>query len=334
MAAPARPSRVRVAAPATCANLGPGFDAAGLALDWWDTLDVTVRPGPPSFHASGMQAEQLNERPPGARDNLVLASMRALADEAGAALPGVGLELVKGFPLGRGFGSSAAAIALGVLAARALIAPDLPDDTVVRLAARIEGHPDNVAPCLLGGATIALAAGADGAAGAAGADGAAGAAAAPGGDRVVVHRLRPHPALAAVVLVAAAPLSTVAARRALPAQVPFSVAARTAGRAALLAPAITGAFGLLLDATEDVLHQPVRLALDEVAARAVAGLRARGHAAVLSGAGPSVLVLTPAEAAAEALAAAEAVLDGAAGWEARPVALSRTGAIDSVEAWP
>jgi homoserine kinase len=304
----AAPARVRVAAPATSANLGPGFDAAGLALDWWDTLEVTVRPGPPTFHATGAQADRLAGGP----DNLVLASMRALADEAGADLPGVHLELVKGFPLGRGFGSSGAAIALGVLAARALVAPGLPDRAVVDLAARIEGHPDNVAPCLLGGATIALAA----------------------GGRLTVHRLRPAAGLAAVALVAAAPLSTAAARRALPAEVPFAVAARTAGRAALLAPALTGAFGLLMEATEDVLHQPVRLALDEVAARAVAGLRAGGHAAVLSGAGPSVLVLTPAAAKAEALAAAEAVLDGAAGWSVRPVELSARGAIDTVEAGP
>ena len=299
------PTRVRVAAPATSANLGPGFDAAGLALDWWDTLEVTVRPGPPSFSATGMQADQLSV----GTDNLVLASMRALADAAGTTLPGVHLELVKGFPLGRGFGSSAAAIALGVLAARELVAPDLPNEAVVDLAARLEGHPDNVVPCLLGGATVALAA-----------DG-----------YVTVHQAMPDPGLAAVVLVAALPLSTEAARRALPETVPFALAAGTAGRAALLVPALTGAFDLLLPATDDQLHQPVRLALDEVSSAALSGLRARGHAAVLSGAGPSLLVLTPAAAAAEALACAAELLAGAEGWMARQVGLTPVGAFGTVE---
>jgi homoserine kinase len=300
------PSFVRIAAPATSANLGPGFDAAGLALDWWDTLEVTVRPGAPSFNATGMQAEQLR----GGGDNLVLASMRALAGAVGADLPGVHLELVKGFPLGRGFGSSAAAIALGLLAARELVAPELPDEAVIDFAAKVEGHPDNVVPCLLGGATLALV---------------------DGSGHVTVHRAEPHPGLAAVVLVAASPLSTEAARRALPAEVPFALAARTAGRAALLLPAITGAFDLLMQATDDQLHQPVRLALDKVAGAALAGLRAAGHAAVLSGAGPSLLVLTPAGATGAVLACASELLAGAEGWVAREVGLAPTGALGTVE---
>src|SRR5919108_6160847 len=113
---------VRVRAPATSANLGPAFDAVGLALDWWDELEATPAPAD-AVQVSGEQAELLPTGP----DNLVAVAMRRLAEAAGARLPPLHLSLVKGFPLGRGFGSSAAAVVLGLLAARELLAPHLPD---------------------------------------------------------------------------------------------------------------------------------------------------------------------------------------------------------------
>jgi len=110
------PMPVRVRAPATSANLGPAFDAAGIALDWWDELEV--RPAPAdAIQVSGEQAELLPTGP----DNLVAVAMRRLADEAGVVLPPLHLSVVKGFPLGRGFGSSAAAVVLGLTAARRLL---------------------------------------------------------------------------------------------------------------------------------------------------------------------------------------------------------------------
>jgi homoserine kinase len=302
----ARVTRVRVAAPATSGNLGPAFDAAGLALDWWDTLEAQVTGGPTSIHVTGSEAELLPVGP----ENLLRRAMSALAGEVGAALPPLHLRVVKGFPLGRGFGSSAAAVALGLLAARALLAPELPDAAVLALAAELEGHPDNVAPCLAGGATLCWRE--------------------PG--RVAVAALPLHPELAAVALVAADPLATRAARAALPRTVAFELAARTAGRAALLAPALGGAFELLLPATEDGLHQPARLALDARARHALEALRERGHAAFLSGAGPSVLVLCHRSALAGVLDEAGRVLDGAEGWRARALELARSGAFATVDA--
>jgi homoserine kinase len=292
---------VRVRAPATSANLGPGFDAAGLALDWWDTLEVHPAPST-SIRVSGEQAEVI----PVGRGNLVLRAMRRLAAEVGGDLPPLHLSLVKGFPLGRGFGSSAAAVALGLLAARALLAPELSLGEVLALATELEGHPDNVAPCLEGGATLCWSE--------------AGA---------VRSRAVPvHPELAAVALVAPEPMSTVKARRLLPAQVRFAAAARSVGRAALLPLALGGDFDLLLPATEDVLHQPTRLAGAPRAARMLELLRGKGQAAFLSGAGPSLLLLCTRSTLAHARVDAEEALaaSGAEGWQVRNIDLARIGA--------
>jgi homoserine kinase len=294
-------ARVLVQAPATSANLGPGFDTAGLALDWWDALEATVEAeGPGEFRVTGEAAEQIQTGP----GNPVRRAMERLAEVAGAALPPLRLALVKGFPLGRGFGSSAAAVALGLLAARELLAAGVPDDELLGLATSLEGHPDNAAACLAGGATLSWL----------------------DGGTARSRRLQVHPDLVAVALTAPEALATTEARRLLPAQVPFVVAARTAGRSALLAAALTGDLDLLLAATEDELHQPARLAHLPATAALIGRLRDRGHAAVLSGAGPSVLVLSPRGALASAEAdAAEAAAD-LGGWRLRPVEVARHGA--------
>jgi homoserine kinase len=297
-------ARVTVRAPATSANLGPAFDAAGLALDWWDELAAT--PGPAdAIQVSGEQAELLPTGP----DSLVAVAMRRLAAEAGTHLPPLHLSLVKGFPLGRGFGSSAAAVVLGLLAARELVAPDLPDADLLALACELEGHPDNVAPCLHGGATVAWIE-----------------------DGRPRQRAAPlHPDLVAVALVAPAPMPTTEARRLLPERVPFQTAAHTAGRAALLPLALAGDAELLLPATEDLLHQPQRLARMPDAARLLGLLRDRGHAAFVSGAGPSLLVLCRRPAAPGAVADAGGALRTAAadGWRVVQLELARTGALAS-----
>jgi homoserine kinase len=292
---------VRVVAPATSANLGPGFDAAGLALDWWDTLEVWSAPLT-SVRIGGEQAEVITT----GEDNLVLRAMRRLAATLGTDLPSVHLDLVKGFPLGRGFGSSAAAVALGLLAARALLAPDLPDAVLLGLAAELDGHPDNAAPCMAGGATLCWGE----------------------GGSVRSRPIPVHADLVALALVAREPMATAEARRLLPAEVPFAVAARTAGRAALLAPALGGDFDLLLPATEDELHQPARLAAAPASGRVLQALRDRGQAAFVSGAGPSLLVLCARSAQAAARADAEDALKiaGADGWRVRPLELARIGA--------
>jgi homoserine kinase len=295
---------VRVRAPATSANLGPAFDAAGLAIDWWDELEA--RPGPvDAIQVSGEQAELL----PTGQDNLVAVAMRRLAAEAGRSLPPLHLSLVKGFPLGRGFGSSAAAVVLGLLAARELLGLDLPDADLLALACELEGHPDNAAPCLHGGATVAWME-----------------------DGRPRQRAAPlDPDLVALALVAPTPMPTVEARRLLPERVPFQTAVRTAGRAALLPLALAGDAELLLPATEDLLHQPQRLARTPAAARLLGLLRDRGHAAFVSGAGPSLLVLCPRTAAPGAVADAGEALGtaGADGWRLKQLELARAGALAS-----
>ena len=295
-----RPIHVR--APATSANLGPAFDAAGIALDWWDELEV--RPAPvDGIQLSGEQAELL----PTGRDNLIRVAMRRLAEAAGTPLPPLHLSVVKGFPLGRGFGSSAAAVVLGLVAARRLVAPDLPEAELLALACELEGHPDNATPCLHGGATLAWIE-----------DG-----------RPRRRALPVHPDLVAVALVAPEPMATSEARRLLPERVPFAVAAHTGARAAMLALALAGDHELLLPATEDLLHQPERLAHAPDGAKLLERLRSAGHAAFVSGAGPSLLVLCPRPAAAGVVADAEEALaaGGAEGWSVRPLELAPHGAL-------
>ena len=294
---------ILVRAPATSANLGPAFDAAGVALDWWDELEV--RPAPvDAVQLSGEQAELL----PTGRDNLVRVAMRRLAEAAGATLPPLHLSVVKGFPLGRGFGSSAAAVVLGLVAARRLVAPDLPETELLALASELEGHPDNATPCLWGGATLAW----------------------TEQDRPRWRALPVHPDLVAVALVAPEPMATSEARRLLPERVPFAVAAHTGARSAMLPLALAGDHELLLPATEDLLHQPERLANNPDGAKLLERLRSAGHAAFVSGAGPSLLVLClrPAAAGVVADAGAAQAADGAEGWRVRPLELARRGALD------
>jgi homoserine kinase len=293
---------IHVRAPATSANLGPAFDAAGVALDWWDELEA--RPAPADgTQISGEQAELLPTGP----DNLVRVAMRRLAEAAGVALPPLHLTVVKGFPLGRGFGSSAAAVVLGLVAARELVAPTFPEAELLALACELEGHPDNATACLRGGATLAWVE-----------DGR--------------PRWRPvplHPDLVALALVAPEPMATSEARRLLPERVPFAVAAHTGARSAMLALALAGDAELLLPATEDLLHQPQRLAHTPDGAKLLEALRSAGHAAFVSGAGPSLLVLCPRPAAPGALADAEEALaaTGAQGWQLRRLELARHGAL-------
>jgi homoserine kinase len=262
--------QVTVRVPATSANLGPGFDSFGLALSLHDTVRARVLPDGVEVQVTGVGSDTVER---GER-HLVIRAMRRAFAAMGAQPPGIGISCGNEVPQGFGLGSSAAAIVAGLLAARALAGPAraaaLPDDEVRRLASDIEGHPDNVAACLAGGLTIAW-------------DTAAG---------LKVARLAPLPDLAPVLCVPAVPLATETARKALPAQIPHADAAANSARAALLIAALTGRPDLLLDGTEDFLHQPYRAAAMPATAALIARLREAGIAAVVSGAGPSVLALT------------------------------------------
>jgi homoserine kinase len=261
---------VTVRAPATSANLGPGFDALGLALTLHDTVRARVLPSGLDVQVSGAGAADV----PRGEGHLVIRAMRAAFTLAGAQPPGLQIMCGNEVPQGFGLGSSAAAIVAGLLAARALAgergSAALPDDALLALACELEGHPDNVAACLLGGLTISWLT----------------------ADGPSVVRLSPLPGLAPVLCVPAVPLATESARKVLPAVVPHGEAAANSARSALLIAALTGRPELLLAGTEDFLHQPYRAAAMPATATLVARLRAAGVAAVVSGAGPAVLALT------------------------------------------
>lgn len=260
--------RVRVQVPATAGNLGPGFDALGLALGVADELDVrAVAAADVGIEIEGEGADTL----PRDESHLVVRALREALDHVGASQVGLAIHATNRIPHGRGLGSSAAAVVAGLWAARGLIAePEaLSAEVVLDLATRFEGHPDNAAPAILGGATVAW-------------QDAEGAHASP---------LVMSEEIETAVLIPRSVLPTTQARSVLPAQVPHGDAAFNAGRAALLVNALAGRPEDLFAATEDRLHQGYRAEVMSAAPAMIEHLRARGLAAVVSGAGPSVLVL-------------------------------------------
>jgi homoserine kinase len=325
---------VRVRVPATSANLGPGFDALGLALALHDEIEARVIPSGLTLDVSGEGASEVADA---GEKHLVVRAMRAAFDDlAHAGLvsgqpPGLALRCLNRIPHGRGLGSSAAAIVAGVLAARALAGAGTAADAALPLASDLEGHPDNVAPCLYGGLTIAWLS--DGAA----VDGTAGTGAmAAGCSRVSAIRLEPLPGITPVAIIAPGQVSTELARGLLPGKVPHADAACNAGRAALLVAALTARPQALLDATEDRLHQDYRAPAMPATHGLVRRLRAAGIPAVVSGAGPSVLAFltdggTDADDGSTRRAIAAARLDSTVreagiGWHVSPLDVERQGA--------
>lgn len=314
-----RAAHVRVRVPATSANLGPGFDALGLALGLHDELDVRA------LATSGVRVEVEGEgagEVPDDETHLVVRALRAALDHVGAPQTGLHLVCRNAVPHGRGLGSSAAAVVAGVMAARGLVSEPgaLDDDVALALATELEGHPDNAAPALLGGLTVAWSQD-------------AGAGGQPGAVRAA--RLPVHRDVAPVAIVPPGHLSTHAARGVLPAQVPHADAAWQAGRSALLVEALGRRPDLLLDATGDRLHQGYRRAVMPASLALVDALRAQGVAAVVSGAGPTVLVLARrlADGTTDADAAVAAAFGGVmAGWRVLPLPVDAAGASVTVMA--
>ncbi len=261
---------VGVRAPATSANLGPGFDSFGLALDLWDVVEAQVTSGGVHVDVSGEGAGRL----PLDESHLVLKAMRAAFETCGVEQPALRLTCRNAIPQGRGLGSSAAAIVSGLRLADALLGGEVMSvDEMLALAMTLEGHPDNVAGCLLGSLTIAWVT--------------------HDGPRAV--RLDVQSDIRPVILVPSAELSTDLARTLLPSRVPHSAASANAGRAGLLVAALTTLPELLFEATQDALHQEYRRPAMPESLGLVDSLRASGVAAVVSGAGPGVLVLETSE---------------------------------------
>jgi homoserine kinase len=302
---PLRVVRVRVSA--TSANLGPGFDALGLALARYDEVEAEVTEAGLAIEVSGEGAEAAGA----GEQHLVVRAMRAAFELSGGQPPGLALRCVNTIPQGRGLGSSAGAVVAGLLAARALAGVTSSEGEVLGLAARLEGHPDNAAACLAGGLTIAWAGSAQGSADA-------------GGPRAV--RLEPLPEIRPVLCVPATSLATTAARQALPETIPHRDAAANAGRSALLVAALTKHPDLLFDATEDLLHEPYRRPLMPASGELIARLRAAGVAAVLSGAGPSVLALTVAGHDPGPEEVDSIAMQTGNPWHVTPLAIDRQGA--------
>jgi homoserine kinase len=296
-------SAVAVRVPATSANLGPGFDSLGLALGLYDTITARLGGGKVAVHVSGEGAGEL----PTDEQHLIAATMLATFDQLGGRPDGIELSCANAIPQARGMGSSSAAIVAGIMLAGHLFygGSVLPDDAaVIRRAAEIEGHPDNVAPCVLGGFTIAW----------------SGGTASQGGAQAL--RLADANGVLPVIFVPAHRGYTAHARAALPATVPLTDAAFNAARTALLVRALTGTPELLFAATEDRLHQGYRAAAMPDTAALVAGLRGNGIAAVVSGAGPSVLALVPDDK--RLVAAAQRLCPD--GWHARSLPVAAEGA--------
>ncbi|HEX7835557.1 MAG TPA: homoserine kinase [Pseudolysinimonas sp.] len=260
---------VLVKVPATTANLGPGFDTLGLALSLYDELTVTVRAEPGAVvHVEGVGEGEV----PTDESNLVVRSIAYTFAAYGIDLPGLELVARNSIPHGRGMGSSGAAIVSGIMAAKGLLEGIVEIDAqgLLQLATALEGHPDNVAPALFGGLTIAWMT--------------------PEGPRhkkLIVHRgVSPMVAVPVESI-----MSTALARSLQPESVPHEDAVFNVSRSALLIAALLQSPELLLAATEDKLHQSYRASAMPETDALIQVLRAEGLAAVVSGAGPSILVL-------------------------------------------
>ncbi|GEK80986.1 homoserine kinase [Agrococcus baldri] len=301
--------RVRVRVPATSANLGPGFDTLGLALNVHDELEVEAVASGVRVDVTGVGEPGSELAVPADERNLVARSLLHVFDRVGIVPPGVVISASNSIPHGRGMGSSGAAIVAGVLAAKGLLegVVDVSDDDVLRYATELEGHPDNVAPAIFGGLTIAWVDETG-----------------PRQKQLAVHR-----GVSVLVAVPEATMSTKLARSLQPEAVPHADAVFNVSRSALLVASLTQSPELLLDATEDRLHQSYRASAMPQTSELVGQLRAAGHAAVVSGAGPSVLVLAADPAARlEAAAIVEARPEG---WTARLLAVDiRGGTVEAI----
>ena len=259
---------VTVQVPATSANLGPGFDTLGLALSLYDHLDVSVRTEPGvtvEVHGVGEGDVPTDET------NLVVRAIAHTFAAYGQEMPGLNVIAHNVIPHGRGMGSSGAAIVSGIMAAKGLLEGivDIDANALLSLATEMEEQPDNVAPALFGGLTIAWVT----------PDG-------PMYKKLIVHR-----GVSPVVFVPELVMSTALARSLQPELVPHEDAVFNLSRSALLIAALIQSPELLLAATEDKLHQNYRFTAMPETNRLITLLRERGFAAVVSGAGPSILVL-------------------------------------------
>ena len=262
---------ITIRIPATSANLGPGFDCLGLALDLWNETVVTLAiEYTVQVNGEGKEKLSLGE------NNLIIRSAQNLAEHVGKRLPPFHVDCINRIPLSSGLGSSAAAKLTGLLGANSLLGRPLSRDEILDLATEMEGHPDNVAPALLGGLVVSS----------------------MDNGKVVTHKIDVGTVHASPIqLTVVLPdfhISTKQARAALPRQVSMKDAVHNISRAVLVTEAIrNGDLELLGKAMNDTLHEPYRLSLIPGAQQAMdAGKEAGAAAVALSGAGPSLIAFS------------------------------------------
>ena len=265
---------VRVVVPASSANLGSGFDSAGLALSMFDEIEAsfTDKPGV----QVDVDGEGRNSLP---RDENHLIARVMLKTFANLSMPVQGLYLrcINRIPHGRGLGSSAAAISAAVVAARALAGTQgtrMDDQGALELASSLEGHPDNVAACLYGGFTVSWI---------------------DENSLARAVKIKAHESIIPVVMIPRFEVDTEQARALLPSHVPHRDASYNISRSALLVHAMTSDPDYLFEATSDRIHQEYRRPSMQSASALVTSLRMKNHAAYISGSGPTVCVLTNSE---------------------------------------
>ena len=293
--------KVSVRVPATSANLGPGFDTLGMALAYYDELEVeAVAENNVVVEVHGEGAGEV----PADENNLVVKCIQHTFNHFGQKMPGLRIKAHNIIPHGRGMGSSGAAVVSGIIAAKGLLEGivKMSNSDLLELATELEGHPDNVAPALFGGLNIAW-------------EDESG----PHNKKLFVHR-----GVSPLELVPSHTMSTAKARSLQPESVPHEDAVFNVSRSALLVAALTQSPELLLAATEDRLHQDYRAEAMPETNALVQLMRENGHAAVVSGAGPSVLVL--ASDPAERLAAAKLAAEKYPQWRALLLAVDFKGA--------
>lgn len=293
---------VTVRVPATSANLGPGFDTLGLALSYYDELRFTVKAEPGiEVRIEGHGVGEL----PVDESNLIAQSLIHVFQKTGQQVPGILIEASNRIPHSRGMGSSGAAIVAGVIGAAGLLEGIVPlsNNDLLALATDLEGHPDNVAPALFGSLTIAWV----------GPDG-------PEYKKLLVHR----GVFPTVFIPTTKKMSTSLARSLQPETVPHEDAIFNVSRSSLLVAALIQSPELLFTATEDKLHQSYRASAMPETVELINALRDAGLAAVVSGAGPSVLLL--ANDPGQRLAAAEIVEKNFSNWETLMLAVDLKGA--------
>lgn len=256
---------VRVQVPATTANMGPGFDCLGMALQLYNTVEMSFAPAGLLIEIQGEGGSEI----PRDEKNMVYLAAQRVFRLSGQESCGLKIKLANSIPVSRGLGSSTAAIIGGMIAANILSGNKLSQKEIINNACAMEGHPDNIAAAVLGGIVVAVSA-----------DG-----------EVKCQRILPPKNLRAVVSIPDFTLPTKTSREALPQQVPLSDAAFNLGRLALLIASLyTGDINQFGTAMEDRLHQPYRTSLVPGMKKVFAAAKLAGAKGItLSGAGPSIV---------------------------------------------